>query len=144
MDKPISVESWGTWRLCPVALCFPLGNGGREATPIAFTLSLSLMPHWCRTVGRTLLLWLQSLEETWSSGFERVSWEILSCHRAAIFGFPIFILKQVPFNSSLLTARVQDKFHQVSIAELGLHDYLGALNLFHRVLVNCVIVEPRF
>lgn len=118
---------------------FPLGMGDREATPIAFTLSLSLVSHWCCLVGRTRLLRLQSLESTWGSGFEWEPWEVLSCPRAAVFGFQILILKQVPFDSSLLIAQIQDKFHHVSITELGVHDCLGALCLCHRVLGNQVL-----
>lgn len=118
---------------------FPLGMGDRETTPIAFTLSLSLVSHWCCLEGRTCLLRLQSLELTWGSGFEWEPWEVLSCPRAAIFGFQILILKQFPFDSSLLIAQIQDKFCHVSVTELGVHDCLRALYLCIRVLGTQVL-----
>lgn len=106
----------------PCGALFLCGMRAREAT--LALCACHPCPHCCCTIGRTLL------EETGSSGLGGSPGKavVLSCCRAAIFGFPILILKQVSSNSSLSIARIWDRFHYVSVAELGVHDSLGALS----------------
>ena len=101
LDKPINMESWGVWGLCVLwSSIFPSGTGAREASPTAFTPYLSRL-HLCCAVGRTLLLLLQwkRLGAVGLNG-DLGRAVVLSYQRAAIFGFQISIVKQIPFDSS--------------------------------------------
>lgn len=86
----------------PCGALFLCGMRAREAT--LALCACHPCPHCCCTIGQTLL------EETGSSGLGGSPGKavVLSCCRAAIFGFPILILKQVSSDSSLLIARIWD------------------------------------
>lgn len=122
--------------VCPMELYFVFWSGGLRSTSHSFHpachLSAALWgerscvgsSHWKR---------LGALGCNGSLGWVVV----LSCRRAAIFGFPVLILNQVP-----LRARIQDKLHLVSVAGSGTMTILE-LSIFVMEYLSTVLLEPR-
>lgn len=120
--------------VCPVELYFVLWSGGQRNTSHSFHSAYHLSAvlwgeHSC--VGSSHWKRLGALGFNGSPG----QVVVLSCRRAAIFGFPVLILNQVPFESSG-TGQIPSRVN----CRVRNSDYLGALNLCRRVLVNSAIV----
>lgn len=99
--------------VCPMELYFVFWSGGLRSTSHSFHPACHLSAAlW----GERSCVGSSHWKRLGALGFNgSLGWVVvLSCRRAAIFGFPVLILSQVP-----LRARIQDKLHLMSVAGSG-------------------------